>query len=395
MLLARKGWLAGLLSVAVLAGCASSDDESEQISPLPELDQNLKVDVQWKERVGKGIEDYWSSLSPAIAYDKLFVAERHGIVSALSPEDGKEIWSTNLRRAFSDGMLKKNKGARLSGGVATGFNKVFVGSENGAIFALNAEDGSVAWETTTVGEVLSDPAIIGRMVVANTAAGKVQAFNVDNGEFVWQMDLTMPPLMLRGSSGVASSQGAAIFGTPDGKVSALFADSGAPIWEARLAEATGSNELERVVDVDVKPVVRGDNVYSAAFNGNLASIELRSGRIAWSRKYSSYTPLAIQGFQIYMTDSRGAVYSIDRRNGLENWANTELTGRLLTGPQTLGNYLVVGDFEGYLHVLDRQTGELLGYTQIDSSGLYAQPLRDGDKLYLQTRSGRVAAVTIP
>ncbi|GAA4896876.1 outer membrane protein assembly factor BamB [Ferrimonas pelagia] len=395
MLLARKGWLAGLLSAVVLAGCASSDDEAEVISPLPELQNPLEATVLWQERVGKGVEDYWSSLSPALAYDKLFVAERFGVVKALSPEDGSELWITNLRREFAEGALQKNDGARLSGGLATGFNKVFAGSENGMLFALSADDGEVVWQAPTRGEVLADPAVIGRMVIVNTAAGKVQAFDVDSGEFQWQMDLVMPPLLLRGSSGIAQSQGAALFGTPDGKVGALFAETGAPIWEARLAEATGANELERVIDVDVKPLVRGDNLYSAAFNGNLASIELRSGRVLWSRQYSSYTPLAIQGFALYMTDSRGTLYSIDRRNGLENWANSALSGRMLTGPQVIGDHLVVGDFEGYLHILDRSTGELLGYTRIDSSGLYTQPMRDGDTLYLQSRSGRIAAVTIP
>ncbi|GAA5191122.1 outer membrane protein assembly factor BamB [Ferrimonas gelatinilytica] len=395
MLLVRKGWLAGLLSAAVLAGCASSDEETVQISPLPELENPLEAQVVWKERFGRGIEDFWSSLSPTEGYGKLFIAERFGKVAALSLEDGKEIWSTNLRRAFSDGILKKNKGARLAGGVTVGFNKVFIGSENGALFALNAEDGSVAWEALTRGEVLSDPAVIGRLVVVNTAAGKVQAFDVDSGEFQWQMDLSVPPLMLRGTSGIASSQGAALLGTPDGKVSALFADSGTPIWEARIAEASGSNELERVVDADVKPVVLGENVYAAAFNGNLASIELRSGRVLWSRQYSVYTPLAIQGYRIYLTDARGSIYAIDRRNGLENWANTELTGRMLTGPQVFGDYLVVGDYEGYLHILERSSGKLLGYTRIDASGLYAQPLKVGDTLYVQSRSGRIAAVTIP
>ncbi|MBY5992832.1 outer membrane protein assembly factor BamB [Ferrimonas balearica] len=396
MLLARKGWLAGLIGGAMLlGGCASSDDESEVISPLPELDNPIAANVQWTARVGKGIEDFWSSLSPAVAYDKVFVSERYGLVTAFDQADGSKLWETNLRRVFAEGALQKNKGARLSGGLATGFNKVFVGSENAVLFALNAEDGSLAWQATTGGEVLSDPAVVGAMVVVNTAAGKVQAFDVDTGEFQWQVDLTMPSLVLRGSSGIGQAQGAAFVGTPDGKITAMFAENGNLLWEARLAEASGANELERVVDVDASPVVLGETVYGVAFNGNLTAIELRSGRVLWSRKYSSYAPLAIRGFDIYLTDARGGIYAIDRRNGLEKWGNTELTGRLVTAPQVMGDYLVAGDFEGYLHILDRATGTLLGRTQVDSSGLYTQAVRDGDTLYLQTRAGRIAAVTMP
>ncbi|WP_298439778.1 outer membrane protein assembly factor BamB [uncultured Ferrimonas sp.] len=395
MLLARKGWLAGLLCTAVLTGCASSDSEEEVIKPLPELTNPISAKVLWQERVGDGIGEYFSSLSPAVKYDKLFVAERFGMVTAFNQSSGEELWSSNLRRVFAEGTLKKNNGARLAGGVAVGFDKVFVGSENGVLFALSADDGTVQWQADTAGEVLSDPTIVGTMVLVNTGAGKVQAFDVESGDFQWQMDMTMPSLVLRGTSGIAQSQGAAFFGTPDGKVSALFGESGAPIWEARIAEATGSSELERVVDVDAKPVIVGSNLYAVAFNGSLASIELRSGRVTWNRKYSSYSPIAIQGFTLFLSDADGSIYAIDRRNGLEKWANTDLQGRKLTAPQVVGNYVVAGDYEGYLHIFNRADGSLVGRTAIDSSGLYSQPLKDGDTLYLQTRDGRVAAVTIP
>lgn len=394
MLLARKGWLAGLLCATVLSGCASSDSEEEIIKPLPELDDPIEAEIKWDADIGDGIGDYWSSLSPTIRYDKLFVAERFGLVKALDQETGDEIWSSNLRRVFAEGALKKNDGARLSGGVVAGFDKVFVGSENGVLFALSADNGEVIWQAHTAGEVLSDPTIVGTRILVNTGSGKVQAFDVDSGEFQWQMDLTMPSLVLRGTSGIAQTQGAAFLGTPDGKVSGLMGESGAPIWEARIAEATGSNELERVVDVDAKPIIVGSNLYAAAYNGSLAAIELRTGRVLWSRKYSSYAPLAISGYNIYLSDSKGSVFAIDRRNGLEKWANTDLQGRLLTAPQVVGDYIVAGDFEGYLHLFDRSSGKLVGRTEIDNSALYSQPLVDGKTIYLQSKEGKVVAATL-
>ncbi|WP_051202150.1 outer membrane protein assembly factor BamB [Ferrimonas senticii] len=395
MLLARKGWLAGLLGAAVLTGCASSDSEEVVIKPLPELTDPIEVNIQWRDSVGDGVAHYFSSLSPAVRYDKLFVAERYGLVKAFDQKNGDEIWESDLRRVFAEGPLKKNDGARLSGGIEVGFDKVFVGSENGVLFALSADNGELLWQADTKGELLSDPAIVGAQILVNTGSGKVQAFDVDNGEFKWQMDMTMPSLVLRGTSGIAQSQGAAFVGTPDGKVSAMFGESGAPIWEARIAEATGSNELERVVDVDTKPEIVGSTLYAVAYNGALAAVDLRSGRVNWSRKYSSYSPFVIQGFNLYLSDSDGTVYAIDRRNGLEKWANSDLQGRQLTAPQIVGDYLVAGDFEGYLHIFSRNDGKLVGRSQIDSSGLYVQPLLDGETLYLQARDGDVTAVTIP
>ncbi|SDI60962.1 Beta-barrel assembly machine subunit BamB [Ferrimonas sediminum] len=392
---AGKGWLAGLMVLALM-GCASSDEDEigVKVSPLPEIEPTVTAEVVWRASSGDGIDEYWSSLSPEVAYGKVFAAERFGLITAYDQQTGKEIWRQNLRREFALGALKKNNGARLSAGISHGFNRIFIGSENGVLFALNQETGEVDWQASTRGELLSDPAIVDGKVVVNTGSGKVQAFDVDSGELLWTYELTMPSLVLRGTSGVASSQGAALTGTPDGKLVAVFSQQGAPIWEARLAEASGSNELERVVDVDSKPLVLGGTVYGTAFNGNLAAVELRSGQIKWQRQYSSYSPMDLQGNALFLTDSSGTVYSVNRQNGLETWANSSLTGRMVTGPAVAGEYLVVGDFEGYLHIMDRASGTLVGRLQIDGSGLYTQPLVVDDKIYLQTRDGRIAVVTI-
>lgn len=394
MVKAGKGWLAGLMVLALM-GCASSDDDAKvEISPLPDLASSVATTVVWDTGAGDGIGDYWSSLSPEVAYGKVFVAERFGLITAFDQENGKELWQQNLRRVFATGVLKKNNGARLSAGLSSGFDKVFVGSENGVLFALDQNSGEVLWQAQTRGELLSDPTVVDAKVVVNTGAGKVQAFDVETGEELWTYELTLPSLVLRGTSAAATTQGAAFVGTADGKLAAIFAQQGAPIWEAKLAEASGSNELDRMVDSDAKPLVLGTTLYASAFNGNLAAVEVRSGQIKWKRQYSSYTPMDLEGNDLYLTDSDGTIYSVNRLNGLETWANSELTGRLVTGPAVLGDYLLVGDFEGYLHILDRETGKLVGRRQIDGSGLYSQPKVEGNKVFLQTRSGRIAVVTI-
>lgn len=392
---ARKGLLAGLMMVA-LAGCSSNDEEEIgiQVSPLPEISSSVSAKVLWQASDGDGVGDYWSSLSPDVGYGKVFVAERFGLVSAYDQESGKELWSQNLRRIFAEGALVKNNGARLSAGISHGFNRVYIGSENGVLFALDQETGELSWRADTRGELLSDPAVVDGYVVVNTGSGKVQAFDAETGEAKWTYELTMPSLVLRGTSGINASQGAALLGSADGKLVAVFSEQGAPIWEARLAEASGSSELDNVVDVDSKPLILGSTVYASAFNGNLAAVELRNGQIKWKRQYSSFSPLALQGNDLFLTDSDGAVYSVDRQNGLENWANSQLTGRVVTGPAVYGDYLLVGDFEGYLHMLRRDSGELVGRIQIDGSGIYTQPLVVDDKVYVQTRGGRIAVVTI-
>ena len=127
----------------------------------------------------------------------------------------------------------------------------------------------------------------------------------------------------------------------------------------------------------------------------MCSSDLRTGRVVWTRKYSSFNELASAGLSLYLVDDHSRIYSVDKRNGLELWSNSELANRTLTSPAVYKDYLVVGDFEGYLHFIDRSTGTIVGRVQVDSSGLYSQPLVVDDKIYVQGRSGKLAVVTLP
>ncbi|TMP72057.1 outer membrane protein assembly factor BamB, partial [Pseudoalteromonas ruthenica] len=66
-----------------------------------------------------------------------------------------------------------------------------------------------------------------------------------------------------------------------------------------------------------------------------------------------------------------------------------------TTPTVAGDYLVVGDQEGNLHWLDKQSGQLVSRESFDSSGFFVEPVVYGDKLILYTRDGEVSAVKIP
>jgi outer membrane protein assembly factor BamB len=172
-------------------------------------------------------------------------------------------------------------------------------------------------------------------------------------------------------------------------------ESGQEGWTAEIGEATGSTQLERVIDVDSSPVIFGDKVYSISVRGNLAAVDLRTGRMIWERQYSSYHDLTISGNIIYLTDIKGHVYAVDRQNGLEKWSQLSLTNRGVTGPAVVGDYVVVGDFEGYLHFIDQTTGDIVSRYEVDSSGLNIAPTVHEDIIYAQSRNGDLQAIKIP
>ena len=127
----------------------------------------------------------------------------------------------------------------------------------------------------------------------------------------------------------------------------------------------------------------------------MAAIELKSGRILWKRQYSSYRQMAIYRNTIFLTNLRGHVYAIDRINGIERWSNLSLANRGVTGPAIIDNYVVVGDFEGYLHWLDIESGDIVARNEIDGSGIHSTPTVVDNVLYSQSRDGDLQAIGLP
>lgn len=391
-----------LLAIALLSlglgACSSTDDEDEatKVAELTEINQAFETDVLWETTVGDGVSDYFSRIKPNVAYGKLYSANRDGDVVALALENGKEIWSADLSNIKGErGFFDSRRPALLNGGPIAGIKKIFIGSENGDVFALNAESGEIDWQGKVKGEVIAAPAIDAGILVVNTASGVIKAFNASNGQDEWQIEQAVPALTLRGVSTPAISSGGVIVGSADGTLNVYILENGQQGWTAEIGEAGGSTQLERVIDVDSTPLIYGDRIYSISVKGHLTSVDLRTGRVLWERQYSSYRQLAVSGNTLFLTDVKGHVYAVDRQSGSEKWSQLSLTNRSVTGPAVAGNYVVVGDFEGYLHWIDQTTGEIVARHEVDSSGLNTAPTVHEDVIYVQSRDGDLQAIKIP
>ena len=191
------------------------------------------------------------------------------------------------------------------------------------------------------------------------------------------------------------ASGGVLVGTGKGVLGVYILDKGQAGWTTEVGEATGSTELQRVIDVDAAPVVFGDKVYAISARGNLVAIELKSGRILWKRQYSSYRQIAVYRNNIFITNTRGHVYALNRLNGIERWSNVELNNRSVTGPAIVDQYIVVGDYEGYLHWLDQETGEIVSRHKVDGSGMHSTPTVSNGIIYSQSRDGDLQAITTP
>ena len=383
--------VASAIISGLLSGC-SSTEPLLKIAPVPLIQSQVDLKINWDEQVGNGSADYFSQLQPAVAYGKTFASDRQGTVIAFDALTGKELWQVELNP--SEGMFSAKQSAQLSGGIATGYDKVAGGSESGQLYILDQATGETVWQKQVGGEILALPVFTNNLVITSLGNGKVIAFDIDTGEQRWSYHSDVPALSLRGSSGMVENQGAIFFGLPRGKVGGVLTDDGRAIWQQVIASSKGQNELANVIDVDGTPLILGGTLYAVAYNGNLAALELRTGKVLWKRAYSSYQSMTVDGYNLYVTTTDGHVYAIDRRSGLEKWGQRGLENRGLSAPALLNGYIAVTDFEGYLHLLDSEQGNFVAQTQLDSAGYIAKPVVDHDLLYLLSKDGLLSAISI-
>ena len=401
-MLKNKRLIIKLLTLVVLANglgaCSSTDDEDQRdvVAELIEFEENFVPKVIWNTSVGDGVANHFSRIKPAVAYNKVFAASRDGDVIAFEQRTGKKLWQADLSNIDGErSFFARRQSAQLAGGPITGINRVFIGSENGDIYALDAETGKLAWQGKVKGEIINAPAIDSGILMVNSASGILQAFNASTGEVLWKNEQEVPALTLRGLSPPVIASGGVLVGQANGNVSVFLLEKGQQGWSTDVGESTGTTELERVVDVDSAPVVFGDKVYSVSSRGNLVALDLRSGKILWERQYSSYRQISISGNNLFLTTDKGHVYAVDRNDGLERWSNLTMSNRDVTGPVVYDEYIVVGDFDGYLHWLSQETGEVVARHHVDGSGIHSTPTVINGVLYSQVRNGDLEAIQIP
>ena len=183
-------------------------------------------------------------------------------------------------------------------------------------------------------------------------------------------------------------------GEETGKLSVLISDSGFAAWQADIAQPKGASEFERLVDVDTEP--KPAALWCTPWLIMATWLRLiSSGNVVWKREYSSYREFRIVGTTSYVVDSDGVIYALAKSSGIERWSQPALRGWYITGPAVLGDYLAVGDQEGNLHWLDRNSGELVARHEFDGSGFYVEPVVADDRLIIVTRDGEVSAVKAP
>ncbi|WP_374340506.1 outer membrane protein assembly factor BamB [Azonexus sp.] len=379
--------LLALLAAAglVLGGCSTVSKTVDamnpfastgpKMTPLQPLTGSADVRTLWSTGIGKS-GDY--VFVPAIVDGAVYVAGRDGTLSKLA--DGKTVW-------------KISTGQTLSGGVGASERLVVVGTPKGEVLAYSADDGRPLWQARVSSEVLAAPTVGDDGVAVRAGDNRVFLLDAGDGGRKWVYQRSTPALAIRGAGSPIFAERYVFVGFPGGKLVALAANNGAPVWEGTVALPKGATELDRVADIVAAPVVDGRQICAVAFQGRVACFDLgQAGNMVWSRDISSSVGLALDGRYLFVTDDSGVVYGLDRLSGSSLWKQDKLKNRRVTAPTVRRGLVAVADGEGIVHYLSREDGSFVARQKTDGSPVKASLKPLGSGLVVQTTGGTVAAI---
>ncbi|MBE9564693.1 MAG: outer membrane protein assembly factor BamB [Proteobacteria bacterium] len=373
-----------ILFTALLISACADDDNLDQPTELVPFYSKHYLDVTWHKSTGEGVENQYVFLQPLIL-DKIAVTvSRDGVLNIISLTTGE-----------FDPDIELN--SIISAGVSGNEDIWLVATRDAHVIAIDAHKRRELWRTRVSSEVLARPIIHEGHVVVRAIDGKILSLNIDDGTIRWQYQRAIPDLTLRGTSEPVVSRGKIIAGLSDGRLIALSPEDGSVIWDLALSVPTGRSEIQRLVDIDGDAEIYGRVLYAASFQGRVAAIDVERGQFLWARDFSTHTGVILDEKTLYSSDEKGNIWALDRLNGATIWKQDKLAYRKLTRPTIIGDYLAVGDFEGYVHLLSKYDGHFVARFQLGQfddlgwelgTGIIVPPIIKGkDRVVVITRGG--------
>ena len=326
--------------------------------------------VRWSFPTGDRIVS-----SPAWADGVVYVGSDDGNLYAVDAASGRQRW---MHRT----------GGPVSGSPAVAGDRVYVMSYDGRLHALDAATGALQWKFATQGErrfearglhgmqprtqtfsdpfdvYLSSPVVAGGAVIFGSGDGHVYAVDAASGQLRWRFATGD---VVHASPAVAD--GRVFVGSWDGKLYALDAATGRELWHAQ----TGLDPLmANQQGFQSSPAVAGDTVYVGCRDANLYAFDARSGQEKWRFPTGMswvITSPAVQAGRVYFaTSDSSLVHAVDAATGAPVWQQ-QASAYMFASPSLAGGVLLQGELNGSLQARDTGSGALLWEFQTEAARL--------------------------
>lgn len=369
-----------LIGALFVSGCNPVEHRSEAVPKkdlAPLTTHRISPSLVWSSKEGNGAKSD-ARLRLAVSPEAIYTADSKGIVRAQAKNTGKVLWSVKTQSMISSGPTLIQ-------------DVLLVGTRDKGLVAYSASAGHLLWQVPMTGEVLASPNGDRGMVFVHSIDGAIAALGLYDGKLLWRNTYSVPPIVLRHNSKPLIVGHHVVVGFSNGRLLSLHRMDGSQQWERELAIPRGRSDIQRMTDISADPEHHQGIIYVVGYQGRLAALDAETGSPIWEREMSSFSGLAVSSAQVVVSNAKGHVIAVNRRTGKTLWEQDALQGRRLTKPAVWGNMVIVGDDDGDLHWLSAEDGSFLSRTTVDSKGIEASPVVVNDVLYALGRGGKLAA----
>ena len=329
----------------------SDDSDEDIIEPvaLQSIQDEYPISQEWKKSF-KG-ENNLGSFKPSFYSGNMIIADPEGNITSTNPQSGKINWKINLER-------------ELAAGVASGFGKLIVSDINGFVIAIDFETQDIIWEKNIGGEVLANTLVSASLILVKNSVGELVALSSSTGEKKWSFRSQLPALTVRGTGEPIIENDVVFSSFDNGRLGAFQLDTGFFLWDAPISFVEGSSELENLIDGDSAPVLAKQLIFATNYQGNLTAFDITQKRPVWNAKASSFHSPVVVNNMIMVVQDNGSILSFSMTNLAPSWTSEEYLRRELSNGVAYKNMMLVGDLEGYVHVINPLTGITLGRKKV-------------------------------
>ena len=313
--------------------------EPKKISNFP---QTKSFEIIWKSQIESNPDNKTHLFQAA---NTLFAISSRGNLSAFNAEDGLIKWS-------------KNFNVEVSSGLSGNDSIVTFTSRDGYIYCVDF-DGKLLWKSF-FGRILSPPIVLDEFMVLRRDDNLFASLDILEGNTVWNYQAPSSALSLDTQGEMIFSDGVIYSGLPNAKLIAFEAATGLLIWEATISRPKGTSDIDNLNDITSQPVIDNSLIFVVSMNGNVACLDRKTSEVLWTRPLSSFVGITDHLDEVVVVHQTDSIYSLNKLTGKSNWRNGKLKGRSLTKGIIVDDFFITGDFEGYLHIIEVNTGVLVG-----------------------------------
>lgn len=286
---------------------------------------------KWTYATGAFVES-----SPAVANGVVYIGSDDGNLYALDAASGGKLWS------FSTGS-----GQSILDSPAVAGGIVYIGSYDGVVYALSAVTGKQLWSFVTGSNpVVGPPTVVNGVVyVSGGVPETLYALNANTGRVLWSDGDSVG-----GWTSAAVANGVVFIGSLDNYLRAIDALSGKVLWVHAVTDGF----------LDSSPAVANGRVYIGSSDGVVLALNAVTGALLWSYTTGSFitsSPAVANGV-VYIGSWDDNIYALNAKTGAKIWSFT--TGDSVeSSPAAANGVVYVGSDDFNLYALNARDGHLL------------------------------------